>query len=556
MEKGLFIRLIRDEELRAQHFILNQITDVNSAQYGGFVEDEMHWAQPKLTIYQLTTLFSLYNTPESCYFHDPKALKRVLIGLDYAERYQRPDGTFDYLDCNFCSAPDTAFCIKRLLPSYRYLQKHHDTKENQEVYEKMGAIIYKSADGIAAGGFHTPNHRWVIASVLMTCGNIFSEEKYKAKAQQYLNEGIDCNEYGEYAERSSGNYNRINDDAMILLYEETGDEKFLNYAQRNLRMMLSYFEPDGSIFTKNSTRYDSWCKFYPDHYYFDYLYVSYLKHEPTFAATANQIMSDAIRRGEKTPDCLHLFMSHPQLMDYKPEGCGFPEQYRFINPDSGIARVRNKKFSYTILSANPYFLYFQVGALSVSVRLGVIYFDKRTFQPERLEMQKDGSCKLEQNAKGWFYMPFKEKPQSSDWWQMDNKNREIAPGPDLKMAITIQEKKDGVMLHLHSEGCDRVPYKLEIGMEAGCFVKTDGFLCESVKGSQMVVRSGEVEITKGLDSMKIGPAFGSHYYIGGKDGSIDTSSEQFYLYFTGFTKVDKEIHFKMQNERFHEKSDL
>lgn len=553
--KKLFTRLVRDEELRAQHFILNQITDQHSTQYGGFVEDEMYWAQPKLTIYQLTTLLSLYNTPESRFFHDPKALERVRIGLDFAARYQRENGTFDYLDCNFCSAPDTAFCVKRLLPSYRYLEKHLDSKDNQEVFEKIKTIIHKAADGIEAGGFHTPNHRWAIASVLMACANIFHDKKYRAKAQQYLNEGIDCDEYGEYSERSSGNYNRINDDAMILLYEETGDENFLNYAQRNLKMMLSYFEPDGSIFTKNSTRYDSWCKFYPTDYFFDYLYVSYLRHEPSFAAAANKIMCDVICRGGKTPDCLYLLMSHPQLKNYEPEEYGFPKEYRFINPEASIVRVRNDKYSYTILSNNPYFLYFQAGALSISIRLGLIYFDRRTFKPDEI-MEKDGSYQLEQNAKGWFYKPLREKPESSDWWKMDNQHRETVPGPDLKMSVRISDEKDGVALHLHSEGCDHVPFKIEFGMEAGCFIKTEGFLCEAVKGSRMVVRSGNVDITKGLDSIQVGPGFGSHFYIGGKDGSVDASDDLFYLYFTGFTNVDQVIHIRMQTERFHENSDL
>jgi hypothetical protein len=554
--KEIFIRIVQDEELRAKRFILNQIADRNSEQYGGFVEPEMHWVQPKLTIYHLTTLLALYNTPQSCYYHDPRAIERVNTALDYIARYQHDDGTFDYLDVNFHSAPDTAFCVKRLLPSYHWLEKHQEKAEDHAAFGKIESIIHRAADGIAAGGFHTPNHRWAIASVLMACANIFGEEKYRARAQQYLNEGIDCNEYGEYSERSSGNYNRINDDAMLLLYEETGDEIYLDYAQRNLKMMFSYFEPDGSIFTKNSTRYDSWMKFYPDNYYFDYLYVSYLRKEPEFAAAANQIMDDVLRRGEKAPDCLHLLMSHPALMDYEPEGCGFPQTYRLVNSDAGIVRVRKNTFSYTVLSKNPNFLYFQVGALTVSVRLGIIYFDKRSFQPEGITDEPDGGYRLEENLKGWFYLPLREKPESSDWWKMDNASRELAPGPDLKLSVAVNEEEGGVALHLRTDGCGHVPFKIEFGTQSGCFVKSDGFLCEAAKGGRMVVRSGSVELTKGLDCIDIGPAFGSHFYIGGKDGSQDAGDELFYLYFTGFTNTDHVIHIGMKNERFAGQSDL
>ena len=68
-----------------------------------------------------------------------------------------------------------------------------------------------------------------------------------------LKEGNDCNEDGEYAERSAGNYNRINNDAMIMLAVATGDESYYAPVLRNLEMMLTYIDPDDSIFTNNST---------------------------------------------------------------------------------------------------------------------------------------------------------------------------------------------------------------------------------------------------------------------------------------------------------------
>lgn len=62
-----------------------------------------------------------------------------------------------------------------------------------------------------------------------------------------LKEGNDCNEDGEYAERSAGNYNRINNDAMIMLAVATGDESYYAPVLRNLEMMLTYIDPDDSF---------------------------------------------------------------------------------------------------------------------------------------------------------------------------------------------------------------------------------------------------------------------------------------------------------------------
>lgn len=40
-------------------------------------------------------------------------------------------------------------------------------------------------------------------------------------------EGLDINEDGEFAERSAGNYNQVNDDQMIRLFIATGERRFL-----------------------------------------------------------------------------------------------------------------------------------------------------------------------------------------------------------------------------------------------------------------------------------------------------------------------------------------
>lgn len=39
------------------------------------------------------------------------------------QHYQKMIRLFDYVTCNFFSALDTAFCIKKLLPVYQYLSQ-------------------------------------------------------------------------------------------------------------------------------------------------------------------------------------------------------------------------------------------------------------------------------------------------------------------------------------------------------------------------------------------------------------------------------------------------
>ncbi len=551
-------KIIADAELRAQNFMTNQILDNRLEEFGGFVKDN-DIVQPKTTIYGVTTLISLYNFKNSRFYLNNEFFKRINIALDYIARFQREDGTFDYLSCNFYSAPDTAFCVKRLLPSFFYLQKHADIPGNKEFLEKIRKIIEHAAEGIAKGGFHTPNHRWAIASALMACANIFGKEEYRSKANLYLNEGIDCNEYGEYSERSSGNYNRINDEAMIILYEQTGDVKYLDYARRNLEMMFFYFEPDGSIFTKNSTRYDKFKKFYPRDYYFDYLYVGFLQKNNQFLSAAAKIMDDIIKRGDLAPDCLNLLLSHEELINYLESGSDvshnppkFIDEYSFFNPDSGIFRVCKGRFSYSVLAKNPYFLHFQAGELPISVRLNVNFFEHRCFVPEKIEKTNSG-VKCSSKLKGWFYCPFSEPPQETDWWKMDHDKREKIDGPELYIDAEIKEAEDGVDLHLSIKGCDRVPFALEFGVDSSDFlIKTSGFVYKPDLGGMLVIREGYAEISRGCNIIKLGPSFGKHFFVENNDKENCNKNSSFY--FTGFTNFENVINFRMVSQRFKDEN--
>lgn len=149
--------------------------------------------------------------------------------------------------------------------------------------------LLRALFGIRDGGFHTPNHRWTIAAALMQGANLFREEEdfaesLRARAAQYLAEGIDGDEDGEYAERSSGNYNAVVNNSMLALWQETGDDAYLGYVRRNLQMMLTYIDPDGLVFTQNSTRQDLGRRDRPDRYFYQYLAVC--SHEENAACTS------------------------------------------------------------------------------------------------------------------------------------------------------------------------------------------------------------------------------------------------------------------------------
>lgn len=537
--------LLKGAEYRTKQFMGSQVGDPASLQYGG-IKGDIWEAKP--TIYALTSALAVYFHKDSCFYKNEQLYAAVNLALDFIERTQREDGSFDYPSCNFKSAADTSFCFKRLIAAYRLLVKYGDSSDEAitVLKEKYLTIMHKALDAIREGGFHTPNHRWGIAAALLQGSNLFAEEDgfaagLKARAGQYLAEGIDGDEDGEYAERSTGNYNAVVNNAMMAMYQETGDEAFLGYVERNLSMMLTYMDPDDTIFTQNSTRQDQGKLEYADKYFYQYLYMCSREHCPAFDGAAHKIIKDNMERGDLAPDCLHIVMNHDEMMGYHFKEYGFLEEYRKFFRHAGVLRVRKPSYTYTVLNGKSAFLYFKSQGTMLCVKIGESCCDIRNFIPQTIEELPDG-CRLEAEAESWYYLPFKEKQDTSDWWKMDQTKREKLISSRLKTTLEIREKDQGLELHLKAEGLDRLPLRLEIFIPAGVTLEHPAFALEAAAGEGMILKDGYLEVHDGSVTMEIGPGFGEHSFKGHYSGE-EINSAGFTVYANGYTPLEK--HFSL-----------
>jgi hypothetical protein len=475
--------------------------------------------------------------------------KRISLALDFIHRLQREDGTFDFPSCNFKSAPDTSFCLKRLIGAYKVLQKYGENTESEMLSKKYIAIIKPALQGMMQGGFHTPNHRWGIAAALMQGVNLFKEDEnfsasLRKRANQYLDEGIDCDENGEYAERSTGGYNAVVNTALITLYEETGNAKFLEYVRKNLEMMLTFLEPDDSIFTQNSTRQDKGKKLYADKYFYQYLYLADALNLNHFEAAAHKLVADNKARGDEAPDCLHILMNHERLQSYPLDTFGFLESYKKYYEGSGVLRTKTPTFTYSLLKGKSRFLFLQAGSTSLSMRIGVSYCDTRSFIPQTLVIEENKST-LTYKTKGWYYLPFENPPSTSDWWQMDHTKREILHNTELEIKVVAEELEDGLALHVSSKGLDKVPLRLELELPAGSVLENDCLYTEAAAGEHMILRKGELNIHHEGSSFVVGPGFGTHEFKGHYSGE-EANTSGYSLFFNAYTPIEKTIFIKLK----------
>ena len=537
--------LLKGAEYRTRQFMGSQVKNPASLQYGG-IKGDIWEAKP--TIYALASALAVYFHEDSCFYKSKELYQAVGLALDFIARTQREDGSFDYPSCNFKSAADTSFCFKRLIAAYCLLVKYGNPADEviTVLKEKYLTIMHKALDAIREGGFHTPNHRWGIAAALLQGSNLFAAEKefaagLKNRAEQYLAEGIDGDEDGEYAERSTGNYNAVVNNAMMAMYQETGDEAFLGYVERNLSMMLTYMDPDDTIFTQNSTRQDQGKLEYADKYFYQYLYMCSREKNPAFDGAAHKIIKDNMERGDLAPDCLHIVMNHDEMMGYHFEEYGFLEEYRKFFRHAGVLRVRKPSYTYTVLNGKSAFLYFKSKGTTLCVKIGESCCDIRNFIPQTIEELPDG-CRLEAEAQSWYYLPFKEKQDTSDWWKMDQSKREKLISSRLKTTLEIREKEQGLELNLKAEGLDRLPLRLEICIPAGVSIEHPAFALEAGAGESMILKDGYLEIHDGLTTVEIGPGFGEHSFKGHYSGE-EINSASYTVYANGYTPLEK--HFSL-----------
>lgn len=210
-----------------------------------------------------SVLLAMLNPSE---VEDERSLARSVMILDAMLVSRRAGGLIDNPDCNIDSPPDTAFVVQELgvllmLADERGL----DHPRWHELRTRIVRWIGDSLHSIAVGGFHTPNHRWVIVSALaigLQLGLVGDREaaSIKATIERYLAEGPDLDEHGFFVERSPVVYDAVSCRSLLLLDHFYGAPAFAKAAEVNLITDSLLLNPDGSIESALSIRQDRWSR--------------------------------------------------------------------------------------------------------------------------------------------------------------------------------------------------------------------------------------------------------------------------------------------------------
>lgn len=509
--------------------------NVDSVFYGG-IQSSLKDVKP--TALWLPHAIASYLTDSSVYYLDEEVKNDITIGCACVARYQHEDGSFDYPSCNFHSAPDSSFILEALFQAWRIL----DTRDGDNLLasskETLEHIFRKAETILVNGGFHTPNHRWAICSSLLQLKRwAKNPEAVQARVDLFLREGIDINEDGEYAERSTGNYNSVVNSSLLNIYEETGDQYFLDCVCSNLRSMAYFVEEDSSVFTNASSRQDRGKLVYMHAYFIQYLRVFYYTKENYFGDMARQILTIS-KHIDNYPAAYPDMFLHQELLELVlPITVTGRQEYKKFYRSSQLLRVQKEHYGYTLLGGQSTFCFLRFGKFILKLKIGQSLCEKRYFQADAMEVN-DSDTSLKQTMDAWYYLPFEQAIDTSDWWAMNQDERPKYIENSVHTHMKVSEKENGLDFALKSEGLEHFPIRVEMHLPAGTQVFNEALYTDMQEGQLMIIKDGSFQLQYADMYLHVDGAFGEHEFLAhysneeSKEGSA-------VIAFTAYTPVNR-----------------
>ncbi|OJX96895.1 MAG: hypothetical protein BGO96_02095 [Micrococcales bacterium 73-15] len=175
--------------------------------------------------------------------------------LGRLEDLQTPTGLFGSGD-NLQSPPDSSFTVNDVATIVALLRGPAREAWDPRLRERLETVLRRVLPALVAGGVHTPNHRWELASALAATGRLLADDAAIDRARDWLGEGIDVDADGLYSERSPNYASAVTGPSLLTLARELPDEGLAGIVHRNLHATLDLTNPDGRTESHYSRRQD------------------------------------------------------------------------------------------------------------------------------------------------------------------------------------------------------------------------------------------------------------------------------------------------------------
>lgn len=477
-------------------------------------------------------LSPLYCHSESRYYKDPSLLPWMKLGVECLLNDQLESGCISLANCNIDSPPDTGFQVHGTAIAYHVLEKF-GSPELQEVIDGVRLFLERAKPCLLTGGIHTPNHRWVLCGALANMYEIFGDEAFRNRAMQFLAEGLDITDYGEWTERSNAMYNSALAIHLIDVSEVFGHEPSYDAVCRNLLMMQYMFHPDNNIVTEYSGRQDLGQRAKMNDWYYTSLHL-------VAAKSRHPVLISLARLAEETAsvgsNALMYWMLYPERMALPespvepmsdtytvflgngnkvnvPVQVPYGSHVRKHPHGAPLVRHRRGKFSVTVMAGQPELLYVQYGkARMVGYKLGLGWFGIANVTFPSLEQIGDSRYRMEIELEGSYFdalSPEIVQGLNGSYVDMPNRERAKTHVTTLQAAVEFELLENGVEITLISENVPNIYYQHIFQFDPDGAIAGDGIRKTDLPGILQLAHGYAVFEQDG-DCIEVGPGEKRH----------------------------------------------
>lgn len=517
-------RAVERNDDNVRRLLKSQVTDPASP-YRGSVPDESGLHQPGSAGGVAEAMAASFVHPGSAFHRDPLLVERIRLAAGFLERAQGPQGNIDLLTTNFNSPPDTGFVVHNVATAAA-IGRRHGAGDIAQILQRF---LVRAGGGMAEGGVHTPNHRWVICSALAQINELFPDPRLVRRADQWLAEGIDIDRDGQYTERSTLTYNVVTDRALLVTAIKLQRPALLDPVRRNLRALLYLLHADGEVVTEISRRQDQYTRGGTNGYWFPLTYLARHDRDGQFAALARRSAEGAR---------LSTILEYPELLQPLPDDTPLPDGFERTFADIGIARIRRGPLSATlVLEGSSRVFAMRHGEAAVEgVRFAAAFFGKGQFVPDRGE-KRGNTWTFRQSLEAPYYQPLGQ-PVAPETWASTRAQRRRSEICRLEQSAGITETTSGFEVRITSAGTDGVPLAVEIGFRDGGTLHG----CRTLGGDRHILAEGRGTYRAGASEITFGPGSAPHQYVQVRGAEARLPGQSVYI--TGYTPFDRTIVFE------------
>lgn len=443
-----------------------------------------------------------------------RLLKQAQAAAEYSLQMQNEMGLFDLRSCNYSSSPDVAFAVHRLGLGMLLVKPLMDQLPAwQSLYEQCETFIRYAVKGIQIGGFHTPNHRWVICGALSIAKQLLPDLDVEETIQSYLAEGIDVDGDGAYTEHSTGVYDAICN-LCLLLTAEFGHPDRLPAIKKNLGFNLHMIDANGEAETGLSLRQDHGQRPVPLDLGAAYLYYNTFENMPDFLQ-----MAKVIWQGKQHPGIIDLlwlaYAFHRKAVETAAVSSQLPDFSCFF-PHNRFWRIRQNAFSATAFAENQPLLTANHGkahlkALSISQS----YFGVGRFFAEEITPAGEGIVLISHGEGHALHRPGYDLPLGKEISEFytTRQEREWRPLPPARSQLSVQPAPNGLKLRYRTlENYPNVLAQIAFDFLPGGMWECEGSCFQPTAGQVIFLRKGFGTMRYGSDSLSVGPGADMHRY--------------------------------------------